>query len=347
MSVVLERTARARHIPGNHPDRPSPYFLSCAAVQIKRDPSNVKALRALAFADTVAAAAQAVGIEQMRFSILLGDIRRIMGPGVRNSTAMVAFSLDTGLLDAETISKELDFERYKKLSGEDKTVVRTLAARKNWGKSQEELAVQLVASDMTDYRQQVSRLCSVLGVGNLMQLRVYELLRVKAQTKAEPDPDSHGSLSPQEIRVIELKACGLSYKEIAGRLGEISANTVKKYMANIVNAVRINNGSRTTTLEVYLLLINTGVLDRQGLSEGLDFSKYGRLTEREREVLKTLVDNSNQPREVLGSKMVPAVSAQTYKNHLSSILHKLGVSNYIQAAVYYTLVPEEIRQEVE
>ncbi len=75
------------------------------------------------------------------------------------------------------------------------------------------------------------------------------------------------------------------------------------------------------------------ILEGQPFGEGHDASEGGRVTEplsaREMEIL-TLITRGMSNKEI-ASKL--GISHQTVKNHVTSILHKLGVNDRTQAAL--------------
>jgi two-component system, NarL family, response regulator LiaR len=74
----------------------------------------------------------------------------------------------------------------------------------------------------------------------------------------------------------------------------------------------------------------TGLLDRLRRTSGPAGEPEPDLSEREREVLHLLVEGCDNAE--IAERLV--ISAGTVKNHVSSVLTKLGVDNRIQAAVY-------------
>jgi DNA-binding NarL/FixJ family response regulator len=74
----------------------------------------------------------------------------------------------------------------------------------------------------------------------------------------------------------------------------------------------------------------TGLLERLRRTSGPPGEPEPDLSEREREVLQLLVEGCDNAE--IGERLV--ISSGTVKNHVSSILAKLGVENRIQAAVY-------------
>ena len=66
------------------------------------------------------------------------------------------------------------------------------------------------------------------------------------------NPEGHSelsSLSPQERRVVALVAAGRTNKEIAGELG-LSENTVKNYLSNAFEKLKIKRRSQAATIYV-------------------------------------------------------------------------------------------------
>lgn len=208
---------------------------------------------------------------------------------------------------------------------------------------------------MEEYKQQVRRICDTVGVENLMQLRVYgllfpdELRNVPAEKKIKKEPEVRKTLTARQIEVAELKARGLSDSE-AGEVLDIAGSTVKDHMKKIKKILHLKDDGETTAIDVSLFLIDKGMLDKKKLIEDLNRDKQrneDRLTDREEEALKLLLANYNLPQEQLAALMSPPVTRDTFEKHFALLLHKLGLKNHVQTVVYYHLLPEELRRELE
>jgi DNA-binding NarL/FixJ family response regulator len=337
MVEALTESGLVRPITDNHPGRPSRAFLDGAIERIRRDPLNIRVLEAMVFADTIWGAARAIELQTEYISVAVKTIRAEMGPSVRNSTAMVAFALDpeTGLLDAESIFQKLKPKKTGKLATGDRIALVTLVARENWGKSEQELAAKLGRANTTEYAQQVDRICKAVGVANLMQLRVYELLRTRMP--AEVDTDSRLQLSPQEVEVIELKALGLSNKEVAERL-KVKVSVVEQCL---VNAVELSGDSVLNSL--LATLIRTDVIDRDRLGSNFAFQNYGKLDEMQIRVLKAMTAQKNLGRTLPDIAYGLQMSAASLSKILVKMYPILGIKDLQQLITFGLLLPDKIR----
>jgi NarL family two-component system response regulator LiaR len=102
----------------------------------------------------------------------------------------------------------------------------------------------------------------------------------------------------------------------AGAIGYLFKNVSVNDLADAIRAVR--RGQPTLAPDATRILINKAT---QPFSLGQD------LTERERNVLKLLVEGYSNP--AIAEKL--SVSSSTIKTHVSHILEKLGASNRLEA----------------
>jgi DNA-binding CsgD family transcriptional regulator len=176
------------------------------------------------------------------------------------------------------------------------------------------LAAKLGRANITEYAQQVDRICEGVGVANLMQLRVYELLLTRMPAEAGADADSRLQLSEQEIEIIEFKALGLSNREVAEEM-KIKISIVEQCLAN---AVELSGDKLFNSL--LATLIKTDVINRDRLGSNFTFLNYGKLDEEQIRFLAAIIAADN-----LG-KRLPEIA---YGLHMSvASLNKILVKMY-------------------
>ena len=133
-------------------------------------------------------------------------------------------------------------------------------------------------------------------------------------------------LSQREREIFHQKALGLGIAQIASDLS-ISVLTVKNH---VTNGIRKTGGS---SFDIIAGMIRAGETDVERLSDGLNFERITSLTEREREVLDTMVIP-----DIGGyNKTVAAhleITEKVVKHHVSAILKKLNVPNSMRARVW-------------
>lgn len=136
-------------------------------------------------------------------------------------------------------------------------------------------------------------------------------------------------------RVILLTAYADASQRIQGlHLGAAAFCTkdiVPDLLADVIRAVA--QGKYWIDLRVYEAEEIRRILEGQPIGDGLEGSEGDRLTEplsaREMEIL-TLITRGMSNKEI-ASRL--GISHQTVKNHVTSILHKLGVNDRTQAAL--------------
>jgi ribosome-binding protein aMBF1 (putative translation factor) len=336
---MIPAVERRGPITGNHPDKPSPARLVRAVSQIRKDDFNIRVLDAMVFADTIWGAAKAMELHTEDVSLAVKTIRSEMGPSVKNSTAMVAFALDpeTGLLNAESIFQRLKPKNPGKLTTENRIALITLVARENWGKSEQELAAKLGMANTTEYAQRVARICEGVGVANLMQLRVYELLRTRMPAEAGGEADSNLQLSEQEVEVIELKSLGLSNREVAGKL-KIHVNIVDQCLANA--AVLIGD---TVPNSLLATLIKTDVIDKDRLGSNFTFANYDKLDKDQIKMLEAMIAKINLGRTIPDIASGLKMKAPALSKILVKMYPLLGVDSLQQLITFGLLYSNGVR----
>jgi len=73
---------------------------------------------------------------------------------------------------------------------------------------------------------------------------------------------------------------------------------------------------------------------RQGTAQNPDQARQSTLTQREKKIIQIILAGHGAGNKILATRLF--ISEHTLRNHLSSIYHKLGVSNRLELYVYAT-----------
>lgn len=131
--------------------------------------------------------------------------------------------------------------------------------------------------------------------------------------------------SAQEQRILQLMTMGLTNIEIGEAL-EISDQTVKNHITHILK--RLGTPDRTGAI---LHAFQNGMVEPLLITTTNDFSGYTELTDRERQVYK-LLSTYGQTNSQLGESLF--ITEQTVKNHMTSVLRKLGAHDRQEVGLY-------------
>ena len=73
---------------------------------------------------------------------------------------------------------------------------------------------------------------------------------------------------------------------------------------------------------------------RQGTVQNPEQARQATLTQREKKIIQIILAGHGAGNKILATRLF--ISEHTLRNHLSSIYHKLGVSNRLELYVYAT-----------
>ena len=287
----------------------------------------------------------------------IGDELRIAGNTVKSHSitermrrgqctiGVITSMVSEGLITSAQLTEGLDFARYSQLTDPEREILDLISQEDMWDEGDKEAAYRKEITLQT-VKNRLSLVFSKLGVRNKTQAIIYNLFMpeeyriIKQEDKTERDKTER-EISDRELQVLTLKARGFANKQIAGEL-DITTLTVRGHVTRILRSC----GYRTT-IDAIATLIKNGRMDASLLAGELDFDRYDSLTDREKQLLQSLVNN----RDANSNKHLAyehSVIEQVVKNGFSNILVKLAVRNRNQAAVFELLRPKaEPREEVD
>lgn len=142
-------------------------------------------------------------------------------------------------------------------------------------------------------------------------------------------------LTERQRELLGLAAGGLRERRIATAMG-VKLSTVKNTKTRIFEALGVNDVNCAV-----LRAIRWGLLDLSELARGYDYSRISLLSEREKQILSTMIDVSRG--NLSGKEMARELTIvfSTMKNHQHNIYRKLGVNSAIQAAIMFLAWEEE------
>lgn len=129
----------------------------------------------------------------------------------------------------------------------------------------------------------------------------------------------------REQQILHTIAMGLGNKEIASVLN-ISDQTVKNHVTSFLTRFDTPDRSAAT-----LYAIEQGIVEPLLIDTTSDFSGYSELSSRERHLYKLFTTYGLSNAE-LGENMF--ITEQTVKNHMTSLLRKLGVGDRQETCIY-------------
>ncbi len=268
------------------------------------------------------------------------EIRKTGG----SSFDIIAGTIRSGDADVERLSEGLEFERIRLLSDREREVLGTMVIP-GIGSYDETIAAHLKITEKT-VRNHISAILRKLNVQNSLRARVFRLLAPAhlpelpgGESEAKREGQTDRDFTPAEVRVLLLKAKGLTNEEIADQL-VISAQTVKNYVTSANSKAPEGN-----TVSAIVKIVEADPATKAGITQDLDFEKYLLLSPEEKKVVDALAERENWGRVNQRVDHDLGISYQALRKYMRSIFHTLDLSsaNRIRLKLFSIYLPQGIR----
>lgn len=158
-----------------------------------------------------------------------------------------------------------------------------------------------------------------------------EMLRQADVVSFEVSKPDVESVTPRQLQVLRLVAKGLSHKEIGQNL-DISPFTINRHLANVY--LRLETSSPLNTI---LTLIDSKVLDTEGMIDEADVSRVSTLTRAQSEVMSALIEDRGASSSHMKVARKTHKKLATVQHHMRDVFDKLKVRSTVRAGVIYFL----------
>lgn len=329
---IMEMTELVAGLAPNDPHRPfleaqmqrandmlNPVGLISSEIELSPRESQVLGLMAVGAVNKEIAAR--LGVSEQTIKNHCTEIFHRLHVGSRCNAVVRA--VKGGLLDLDKLSEKFDLEKISFLTPRMITVLSTIVEGIDGNK---ELAFNLGLSTHT-IKNLKKPIFERLSVDNTVQAILFYMAADKAgKIRVTSSLEEATNLSRREVEVLKKIALGLTNKEIATEL-YIEERTVKNHCGHIFEKLGVES-----RLKAVIVGISQGLVDLNEVSSNFDLHLLALLTASEKEVLAQIIPGKGkyeQISEALG------IAPDTVSHHLMNIYRKIGVSDRVQAGLFY------------